>query len=333
MGKRVVTARLFGHTAVRNWLGEELPAIKSGVRWVIAAALTVLAFAPVSASAQTQDFGSFAYSPSKQVVASSIGYTKAEAQAAAELACRSQGGDASECQAVAWFRNSLGAFALASNDRWGWSWGSSQTAADSNALYYCQAAGGTNCRVIKQERTASIAITSLAQGATIAPLRGNWSVIGYTEGQPGSDHIRRDYWAVDFVSNDPAIYPIRPGRVVFAKWECTWDSRPSQPVGVPYADEPCYGYVVVVDHGNGLSSLYAHLAAGSFPAAGTNVGVDDRIGTMSDSGCGTFCGIAHLRIAVRRTPNLDPSRDSNSRFYIYPSPDSQETSVRTPWHK
>jgi murein DD-endopeptidase MepM/ murein hydrolase activator NlpD len=310
------------------------------IRLVLAATLAALAFAPVSASAQiqpTQDFGAFAYSPSKRVVASNIGVTKAAAQAAAELACQTQGGMKRECQAVAWFRNSSGAFALGSNDRWGWGWASSQATAVSNALHFCQTGGGTNCQVVKQERTASTAITSLAQGAAVTPLLGTWSVIGFTEGE--GDHVGRDYWAIDFVSNNPAVYPIRPGRVVFSNWNCSVVNRSPQPVGVPYADRSCYGYIVVVDHGNGVSSLYAHLAEGGRRPVGTDVGVDDSIGTMSDSGCGTQCGIAHLHLAVRRTPELDPAHNSDSVLYVYPAdpngqgPDTDATSVRTPWHK
>jgi murein DD-endopeptidase MepM/ murein hydrolase activator NlpD len=286
---------------------------------LLALNILLLLFSPffieTAIGAQTQDFGSFAYSPSTGVAASNIGYTKAEAQAAAELACRSQGGDW-DCQAVAWFRNSLGALARASNGSWGWGWGSQGPDADDRAMKSCQE-GGRDCQIIRRERTASIAITSLAGGETIAPMRWNWLAMGFTRTMDGlvgpqgqGDHVGRDYWAADFVSDDTGIYPVKPGRVVFAGWDCRTLS------GAP----PCYGNVVVIDHGNNISSLYAHLAAGSLPDVGRDVAVDDRIGIMSDSGCGDACGIAHLHFSLRRGP-LTPDP-------LY----TPQTPVRTPWY-
>lgn len=135
----------------------------------------------------------------------------------------------------------------------------------------------------------------------------NWQRIGY---QPDrGDHTGRDFWAVDLTSNNTAVYPTRPGTVVFADWNC--DKAPGQPY--------CYGYVVVIDHGNGYYSIYAHLAKDLPHKAGESVGTNDQIGTMSDTGC-SGCGI-HLHFAGR---NGDPNLGAGALF-------GANTAVRTPW--
>ena len=139
-----------------------------------------------------------------------------------------------------------------------------------------------------------------------APMR-NWQVIGYKPGQ--GDHVGRDYWAVDLYSSNSAVYPTRSGTVVYAQWNC--DKSPGQPY--------CYGYVVVIDHGNGIYSIYAHLAANGLPKVGNSVGTNTQIGTMSDSGC-SGCGL-HLHFASRSgAANLG----ANALF-------GSNTPVRTPW--
>jgi hypothetical protein len=135
----------------------------------------------------------------------------------------------------------------------------------------------------------------------------NWRVTGYESGQ--GDHVGRDYWAVDLVSNNTAVYPARPGTVVYAQWNC--QTTPGQ--------QNCYGNVVVIDHGNGLYTIYAHLAASGLPQVGQSVGVNNQIGTMSDSGC-PGCG-AHLHFAARSGPG---NLGADALF-------GSNTPVRTPW--
>jgi murein DD-endopeptidase MepM/ murein hydrolase activator NlpD len=145
--------------------------------------------------------------------------------------------------------------------------------------------------------TASFDVYDNASGHVLAPhgLRiealpwdppmNGWTVIGY---QPlVGDHKGRDYWAVDLSSSDRAVFPVLPGKVVFAGWNCQTVS------GHP----PCYGNVVVIDHQNGLYSIYAHLRGEGLVANGADVGVNDRIGRMGHSGC-DGCG-DHLHFAAR----------------------------------
>ena len=134
----------------------------------------------------------------------------------------------------------------------------------------------------------------------------DFQVIGFQPGQ--GDHKGRDYWAIDLFSIYSAVYPTLPGTVVYAQWNCQTVS------GKP----PCYGYVVVIDHGNGLYSIYTHLAATGLPTVGQSVGINDQIGTLSDSGC-SGCGI-HLHFAVRMGP---PNLGANALF-------GSNTPVRTP---
>lgn len=121
------------------------------------------------------------------------------------------------------------------------------------------------------------------------PMRGNVEVKGYLPGE--GDHTQgRDYWAVDLFSDNPAVYPIAPGKVAFADWNCQTVS------GQP----PCYGYVVAIDHGNGIYSIYTHLASSGLPTFAQDVAYNTQIGTMSDSGC-SGCGV-HLHFAVHQGP-------------------------------
>lgn len=132
------------------------------------------------------------------------------------------------------------------------------------------------------------------EGTTWNPPLLGWQVIGYQPGQV--DHMGRDFWAIDLFSNNSAVYPTLPGKVVFAGWNC--QKSPGQTT--------CYGYVVVIDHGKGLYSIYTHLAATGLPMVDQSVSIKHQIGTMSDSGC-SGCGI-HLHFAVRMGPlNLGAS--------------------------
>jgi hypothetical protein len=84
-------------------------------------------------------------------------------------------------------------------------------------------------------------------------MRGNVNIIGYVDfalmGQP-SDHKGRDEYAADLYSDNPAVYPVAPGKVI-------WHAPSCPPVK---GATSCYGNVVAIDHGNGYYSIYAHLA-------------------------------------------------------------------------
>jgi hypothetical protein len=139
-----------------------------------------------------------------------------------------------------------------------------------------------------------------------------------------------DWWAIDFDTGntDPAVYPTRAGHVAFAGWNCSVIGRPSQPTDVPNPDVPCDGYAVVVNHDNGLSSLYTHLRKDGLPQFGQAVTPLIRIGTMSNSGCPSgepqhsWCG-PHLGYSMRRGSLITPSGPI----------DGPTEAVRTPWRR
>lgn len=120
------------------------------------------------------------------------------------------------------------------------------------------------------------------------------------------DHLGRDLYAVDLVSDVAAVYPVAPGKVVYSDYNC---ERAGYPPGTPCNQVPpsFYGYVIAIDHGAGLYSIYAHLAESGRAGVGQSVGYGDQIGTMSNSGCG--CG-AHLHFAIRQGPPGLTGRDA-----------------------
>jgi murein DD-endopeptidase MepM/ murein hydrolase activator NlpD len=102
---------------------------------------------------------------------------------------------------------------------------------------------------------------------------------------PSSNHTLsgNDYWsghlAIDIgaVGGDP-IFSSDAGVVVFTGWA-----------------NGGYGYTVVVDHGNGYQTLYAHLSGVSRPC-GAGVGAGTVIGTAGSTGNSTG---THLHFEVR----------------------------------
>lgn len=102
---------------------------------------------------------------------------------------------------------------------------------------------------------------------------------------PSSNHTLsgNDYWsghlAIDIgaVQGDP-IYSSDAGVVVFTGWA-----------------NGGYGYAVVVDHGNGYQTLYAHLSSVSLPC-GAGVGAGSVIGAAGSTGNSTG---THLHFEVR----------------------------------
>jgi murein DD-endopeptidase MepM/ murein hydrolase activator NlpD len=251
-------------------------------------------------------YDSFAYAIAERVAVVSSGTNPDNARAAAESTCRHKGGGA-DCQSVGWFTDASGSFALGPGNQWGWGTGTSRQEAASLALKYC----GSGCQLVKPLQVA-IGGSSFAWG-TGTPLRGDWHVGGFTEGV--GDHVGRDYWAVDFFSNATAVYPTQAGEVVFAGYSC----KPNR--------YPCYGNVVAIYHGNGLYSIYTHLASTGLPSTGEQVTPSTRIGTMSDSGCPpSVCGTPiHLHYAMRSGP-----AGLTGELALY---SNSLGAVRTPWHK
>lgn len=80
-----------------------------------------------------------------------------------------------------------------------------------------------------------------------------------------------------------------------------------------------YGLHIVIDHGDGVTSLYGHLSAAAIPD-GTTVGTDDVIGAVGSTGNSTG---PHLHFEIRRNgvaedPQIDidlshpPTTEENS---------------------
>lgn len=128
-------------------------------------------------------------------------------------------------------------------------------------------------------------------------MRGHVEIFGNLPGQ--GDHLEPyDTFAVDLKSDKPDIHPMAPGMVSFVlKDSC--DLSAAAPVG-----SDCYGNVIVIDHGNGLYSVYAHLDNRDFPRVKKDdfVNYTTKIGTMGSTGCHTGkCGV-HLHFSVRQGP-------------------------------
>ena len=133
---------------------------------------------PVKAQAATQDYGSIAYSPSKQVVAAGLAGSASAAAADAVRQCQVQGG-AADCWALGWFHNAVGAFARATNGAYGSGQGWANNVndatgfADRYAIQTCHDNGGVDCRVTFRTRTSSV--SSGAGGAYTQPSGQNWA--------------------------------------------------------------------------------------------------------------------------------------------------------------
>lgn len=69
-----------------------------------------------------------------------------------------------------------------------------------------------------------------------------------------------------------------------------------------------YGNYIIIDHGGGISTLYAHIKYGSIPSsirAGTTVSQGEQIGEVGSTGCSTG---NHLHYEVRQNNNyVDPT--------------------------
>lgn len=119
----------------------------------------------------------------------------------------------------------------------------------------------------------------------IAPMRGKFRVIGPDPGE--GNHKNSDRWAVDFTSDNLAVYPVASGRVVFAAYNCDTDGASC-----------CYGNTVVIHHGNGYYSIYAHLAESNPRLRDKWVTPASKIGTMSNSGCPG--SVKHVHFVIRQ---------------------------------
>jgi murein DD-endopeptidase MepM/ murein hydrolase activator NlpD len=117
-----------------------------------------------------------------------------------------------------------------------------------------------------------IQYAQVGYGSFIYPTTEHW-----LSGTPFSPDI--GHYGVDFAGSEGnAVFAADAGTVVYSGWN-TWG----------------YGNLIIIDHGNGWQSLYAHLSA-IFTNCGQNVGQGDTIGLIGMTG-GTSTG-PHLHFEL-----------------------------------
>jgi murein DD-endopeptidase MepM/ murein hydrolase activator NlpD len=116
-------------------------------------------------------------------------------------------------------------------------------------------------------------------GTFIFPTVEHW--LSGTDYRPDIGH-----YGVDFAgSQGNAIYATDAGVVVYSGWN-TWG----------------YGNMVVIDHGNGWQSLYAHMVTPPPVSCGQSVGQGDVIGYVGMTG-GTSTGPhLHFELSYKGSP-------------------------------
>ena len=137
----------------------------------------------------------------------------------------------------------------------------------------------------REERLATVraAEAEASRAAVAARPRVVWPATGAVTGPFGERRGRSRHPGTDLdgETGDP-VAAAAAGTVVWAG---------SAPAG--YGG---YGTVVIVDHGGGVQTLYAHLSAVA-AAVGQAVGPGDRIGSIGSTGHSTG---SHLHFEVRR---------------------------------
>ena len=262
---------------------------------------------------------SIAYGASSRTAGSGSGPSPASAQLSAERDCRRKGGQV-DCQGLVWWVNGSATFATtAAADPAGWSFGISDGTdlpnwvADSDAEQSCP-----TCNVSIH---LSIGGTIPFNSGKLAPLHRGHTASRIPVGSLGARS--NDYWALDFTSKNEQewVYPIRSGRVVYSG-----PADGSQAAGGSRAPTH-YGDVVVVYHGGGLYSLYAHLAPDGAVRQGVAVTPLDRIGMMSSTGCYPACG-SNVLVSLRHVSAGAPITGEQA---VYIGDKVGNSSVRLPW--
>ncbi len=143
-----------------------------------------------------------------------------------------------------------------------------------NAPVVSRTGGPVTARVIGPGECGPVSGGLVGYGTFIFPTVEHW--ISGTDYRPDVGH-----YGVDFAGAEGnAIYAADAGVVVYAGWN-TWG----------------YGNLVIIDHGNGWQSLYAHMEDASMRVScGQSVGQGDVIGLVGMTG-GTSTG-PHLHFEV-----------------------------------
>jgi murein DD-endopeptidase MepM/ murein hydrolase activator NlpD len=122
---------------------------------------------------------------------------------------------------------------------------------------------------------SGIAYVQVGYGYFVYPTVDHW-----LSGTPFTPSIR--HFGVDFAGAEGnAVYAVDAGTVVYSGWN-TWG----------------YGNLIIIDHGNGWQSLYAHLSQINV-SCGQNVGQGELIGLVGMTG-GTSTG-PHLHFELMNT--------------------------------
>ena len=142
-----------------------------------------------------------------------------------------------------------------------------------NAPIVSRTSGPVTTRVIGPGECGSISGGLVGYGTFIFPTVEHW--LSGTDYRPDVGH-----YGVDFAgAQGNAIYAADAGVVVYSGWN-TWG----------------YGNLVIIDHGNGWQSLYAHMVSLPPVKCGQSVGQGDVIGLVGMTG-GTSTG-PHLHFEV-----------------------------------
>jgi murein DD-endopeptidase MepM/ murein hydrolase activator NlpD len=149
-----------------------------------------------------------------------------------------------------------------------------------NAPIVSRSGGPVTTRVIGPGECGPISGGLVGYGTFIFPTVEHW--LSGTDYRPDIGH-----YGVDFAgAQGNAIYATDAGVVVYAGWN-TWG----------------YGNLVIIDHGNGWQSLYAHMQDGSMRVScGQSVGQGDVIGLVGMTG-GTSTGPhLHFELSYKGAP-------------------------------
>ena len=148
-----------------------------------------------------------------------------------------------------------------------------------NAPFASRSGSSAKARVNGPGSCGPVSGGLVGYGTFIFPTVEHW--LSGTDYRPDVGH-----YGVDFAgSSGNAIYAADAGVVVYAGWN-TWG----------------YGNLVIIDHGNGWQSLYAHMVSTPPVSCGQSVGRGDVIGYVGMTG-GTSTGPhLHFELSYNGTP-------------------------------
>lgn len=139
-----------------------------------------------------------------------------------------------------------------------------------------------------------------SEAAMAKPLTFVWPIVGNIEVMYSVDELLYNKTMSDWRTHDGIDISSTIGTKVMAAADGTVaDVR----------NDDLLGTTVVIDHGNGLQSIYANLAETPVVKKGDKVAMGSVIGAVGDTAIGESCETAHLHFAMTKD-NLpvDPSK-------------------------